>query len=267
LSNTNWYAVYACGAADAEVEAVSAYIQSAVPASVYFYDTADANILAGTTPNVMSTLQGAKASRTFGQYSTTAHAAAAAMGVAMGLNTGLPNSAFTLAYKNEVNVNPEALTSGQYADILGWNGNVFTTFGTSFNLLQTGSMADGTPFDQVLNLDMLTANIQVNILNALTSPPKVPQTDGGVAMLVNAVSAACQQAYVDGILGPGTWSSAPVLSLQTGTALPKGYAVVAGTIASQTQTQIAARQAPPIYACIILSGAIQTVAIGVVVTF
>jgi hypothetical protein len=264
-NNVNWYAGYAVGAADADVEAVSAFIQSATPASVYFYDTQDAAVLAGTTPNVMSTLQGLKASRTFGQYSTTPHAAVAAMGYAMGANTGLANSAFTMAYKPEVSVTPEVLTPAQYSAITGWNGNVYTAFGNNINLLAMGTMADGTPFDQILNLDILTADIQTAIVNALTQLPKIPQTDSGVGILVNAVTGVCKQAAANGILAPGVWNAAPVLTVQTGATLSQGFIVVAGTIASQTATQIAARQAPPIYACVNLAGAIQQVALGIIV--
>ncbi len=264
-NNVNWYAGYAIGAADADVEAVSSFIQSATPASVYFYDTQDAAVLAGTTPNVMSTLQGNKASRSFGQYSTTAHAVVAAMGYAMGANTGLANSAFTMAYKPEVSVTPEVLTTTQATDILGWNGNIYTAYGNTYDLLVQGTMADGTPFDQILNLDILTTNIQTAVMNALTSGPKIPQTDSGVGILVNAVTGACRQAATAGILAPGIWNAAPVLNLQTGDTLSTGYLVQAATIASQTSAQIAARQAPPIYACVKMAGALEHVTIGVVV--
>ena len=264
-SNTNWYACYACGAADADVEAVAPYIQSATPVSVFFYDTQDAAVLAGTTPNVMSILQADGYSRTWGQYSTTAHAAAAAMGIAMGLNTGLANSAYTLAYKSEVGVTPEVLTTPQVTAITGWNGNVYTSYGGQYNLLVQGDTANGTPFDQVLNLDILTVSIQTAVMNALTESPKIPQTDAGVSILVNDISAVCAQAATQGILAPGVWNAAPVLGLQTGAALSTGYVILAATIASQTAAQISARQAPLIYACVLLAGAIEHVAIGVVV--
>lgn len=264
-SNTNWYACYACGTADADIEAVAGYIQSATPLSVYFYDTQDAAVLAGTTPNVMSTLQADAYGRTWGQYSTTAHAAAAAMGIAMGLNTGLANSAYTLAYKTEVGVTPEVLTTAQVTAVKGWNGNVYTSYGGQYNLLVQGDTANGTPFDQVLNLDLLTVNIQTAVMNALTESPKIPQTDAGVSILVNDIMAVCAQAATQGILAPGVWNAAPVLGLQTGAALSTGYLVLAATIASQTSAQISARQAPPIYACVLMAGAIEHVVIGVVV--
>lgn len=264
-SNTNWYACYVCGGADADIEAVAQYIESATPTSVYFYDTQDTAILAGTTPNLMSTLQGDAYTRTMGIYSTTAYAGAAVMGVAMGSNTGLANSAFTMAYKTLVGVTPEVLTTTEYTNIKGWNGNTYTSFGGQYNLLTPGYVANGTPFDQILNLDILTANIQTAAITALTSEPKIPQTDGGVTMIMNDIAATLDEARTEGILAPGVWNAAPVLGLQTGTNLPMGYLVLADTIANQSQTDRDARKSPPIYACVKLAGAIEHAVIGLVV--
>lgn len=264
-SSSVWYGAYACGAADADVEGVAQFIQTAVPTSTYFYDTADSAVLAGTTPNVMSTLQADKYSLTIGIYSTTAHAGAAVLGLAMGSNTGLANSAFTLGWKSLEGVTPEVLTTTQANAILGWNGNIYTAYGTQYDLFTAGTGADGTPYDQTLNLAQLAQSIQLAVVNALTSGPKIPQTDAGVSILVDAIAGVCQQAVTQGVLAPGTWQNAPVLGLATGAAMPAGYVVQAATIASQTATQITARQSPPIYACVNLAGAIQSVTIGVIV--
>lgn len=265
-SNSNWYAVYLCGPADADVEAVAQYVQSTSPIGTFFYDTQSAGVAAGTTPNVMSALQSDKYQRTFGIYSANVqYSGAAVMGVAMGLNTGQPNSAYTMAYKSLISITPDDLTSAQYTDILGWNGNVYTTFGSEDDLLVMGTMADGTPFDQVLNLDTLTINIQAAVIGALTSNPKIPQTDAGVTSLVNVISAVCAKAVTQGVLAPGIWTAGPVLGLQTGTNLPLGYMVLADTIANQSQSDFQARKSPPIYACVKMAGAIENVAIGIIV--
>lgn len=264
-ANTNWYGCYVCGAVDADIEAVAGYIESTTPTSAYFYDTADADVLAGTTPNVMSILQADKYQRALGIYSTSTYAGAGVLGVAMGSNTGLTNSAFTLAYKSLVGVTPEVLTGAQYTTITGYNGNVYTQFGSSYDLIAKGTMADGTPFDQVLNQDQIVADIQTAVVNALTSVPKIPQTDGGVSQLVSAINQPLADARDRDVLAPGVWTAAPVLGLKTGDTLPDGYLVLAQTVASQSTTDRAARKAPPIYACIKMAGAIQNVTIGVIV--
>lgn len=265
-SNTDWYASYVCGAADADIEAVAQYIESVTPLATYFYDTQDAAISAGTTPNVMSTLQGDKYQRTIGLYTASVeYAGAALMGVAMGLNTGLANSAYTLAYKSLVGITPDDLTTQEVTNIAGWNGNTYTSYASKYDLLAQGVMADGTPFDQVINLDTLTNDIQTASVNVLTGSPKVPQTDAGVTTLVNAVTSVCANAATQGILGPGIWTAAPVLGLKTGTNLPLGYLVLAATLASQSQTDRTARKSPPIYVCVKMSGAIEHVVIGLIV--
>lgn len=213
----------------------------------------------------METCQSDKYSRTFGLYSTSQYAGAGAMGEAMGLNTGLQNSAFTMAYKSLVGVTPEVLTSTQVSTITGYNGNVYTNYGSSWNLLTQGTMADGTPFDQKLNIDAITADISTSVMNALTTGPKVPQTDAGVTMLVNAITAPCERARQKGMIGAGIWQGGQVLGLQNGTNLPLGYLVLADTLANQSSADRQARKSPPIYVCLKMAGAVEHVIIGVVV--
>lgn len=264
-ANNDWYAVYVCDSVKSDILAISEYIETAVPLSAYFYDTQDADVLAGTAGNVMDTLKQVARKRTFGQYSTSSHAGVSAMGYAMGANTGLANSAFTLAYKSEPGITPETLTSTQLTTITGYNGNLYTNYGAAYNLLVQGTMADGTHFDELLNLDILTNNIQTAVMNALTTSPKIPQTEDGVSILVSAITAPCEDARTRGILAPGVWNGSPILNLKTGDTLPTGYMVLANTIASQSQADRDARKSPTIYVAAKLAGAIEHVVIGVVV--
>lgn len=264
-TNTDWYAIYLCGAVKADILAIAAYIETATPLSVFFYDTKDSDVLAGTAGNVMVTLQTAQRHRAFGQYSTSNYAAAAAMGYAMGANTGLDNSAYTMAYKTEVGVTPEALTTQQATTILGYSGNVYTNYGATYNLLVQGTMADGVSFDEVLNLDVLVNDIQRSVIDSLRGAPKIPQTEDGVSLLVSAITVPCNAARTRGVIAPGIWKAAPVLGLNTGDALSTGYLVLADTIANQSQADRDARKSPPIYVPIKLAGAIEHVVIGVIV--
>lgn len=264
-ANNAWYAAYVCGAAKADILAVAAYIESATQLSTYFYDTKDTDVLPGTAGNVMQTLKAAKRRRTFGQYSTVLYAAVAAMGYAMGANTGLDNSAFTLAYKSEAGVTAESLTSTQVSTVLGYYGNVYTNYGATYDLLVQGTMHDGTHFDEVLNLDVLSNAIQTSVMNALTTSAKIPQTEGGVSVLVSAVTSPCESARKRGALAPGVWKGAPILSLKTGDTLSTGYLVLADSMDNQTQADRDVRKSPPIYAAVKMAGAIEHAVIGVIV--
>jgi len=261
----DWYGSYVCGAVKADIAAVSAYIETAEPLSAFFCDTKDSDVIAGTAGNIMQTLNAASRHRTLGLYSTTPYAGAAVMGYAMGANTGLANSAYTLAYKTLSGVQPEDLTTTQVKTILGYKGNVYTNYGATYNLLVQGTMADGVSFDEVLNLDVLTNEIQTAVMNALTQAPKIPQTEDGVSLLVNAITDPCNNARTRGVIAPGVWKAAPVLGLNTGDMLSTGYMVLADSIANQSQTDRDARKSPPIYVAIKLAGAIEHVVIGIVV--
>ena len=265
-SNTDWYACTICGASKADIIAVAAYIESASPASAFFCTTADADVLAGTAGNVAETLKNSKYRRTLLQYSTYTDAVAAILGYAMGANTGLANSAYTLAYKSEVGVTPETLTSTQVTTIKGYNCNIYVNRGATYNIFEQGVMTDGTPFDEVINLDILTDAIQKSIMDALVNYPKVPQTEDGMGILINAITGPCNDARTRGFLAPGVWNAPPILNLETGDTLSVGFAILADTIANQSQEDRDARIAPPIYVPIKLSGAIEHVVINVFIS-
>ena len=126
-------------------------------------------------------------------------------------------------------------------------------------------MANLTFFDQILNLDILAANIQYAVMNLLTSVPKIPQTDAGQQLLIQAVESACSQSALTGFIAPGTWEGQTILGLSKGDALPSGYLVQSPKYSTLTQAQIASRTAPPIYVAIIEAGAVHFVTIAVLV--
>lgn len=265
-SNSDWYACLVCGATKTEIAAAAGYIETATPTSVLFYTTADSDAKAGTSGNVFLTLKGSSYKRSFGLYSyTTTDAVAAVMGYAMGANTGLINSSYTLAYKTLAGVTVDALTAQEVSNIKTANGNVYINRGMTYNLLEQGIVATGTHFDEILGIDMLTDNIQKSVLDLLTSANKVPLTDQGTALLINAIGGACAQAQSQGFIAPGIWKGAAILNLETGDTLSSGYSVLAEPVSSLSQAQRDAREAPSIYVAICLAGAIESVLINVLV--
>lgn len=242
---------------------MAAYIEAAEPASTYFFNTKDADVLEGTADNVFDSLAKKNYRLTFGLYSGTDYAGAAAMGYAMGANTGLANSAYTLGLKSLVGVATDDLTLAQSQAIKGSHGNVYINRGQTYNLLEPGVMASGVYWDEVLGLDMLKNNIQLSVMDLLAKSPKVPQTEGGVTQIVGAIVPACEAAVNAGFLAPGIWTEAPLLNLATGDALPKGYLIQAESISSQSIVDRESRKAPPIYVAVKLAGAVQSAVIRV----
>lgn len=263
VKNTDWYACYLCGAVKADILAIAPYIEAVEPGSAFFYTTADADVLAGTAGNVMLTLQTAGYKRTIGQYSTFPDASASIMGYAMGANTGLANTAYTLAYKQEPGVTPEALTENQITLIKGQGGNIYVNRGNTYNLFEQGIMANGMHFDELINLDMLKNDIQIAVMDLLTGISKVPQNEGGITLLVSAITGPCNKARDRGFLSPGVWNAPSILNLNTGDTLSQGYLILSETIDSQSEQDRSSRIAPPVYVCLKLAGAIEYVTIQI----
>lgn len=273
-----WYVGGVTSAVTADHEAIAPFVQAITPPTTYFYTTSDANVPTGGAGNVFSFMKAALYNRVLGIYSTTQGGAApnniyswaAAMGVAMGLNTGLDNSAFCLFGKALVGVVAEPLTQSQANTIAGFNqangnnGNIYVNYGPYVTITQ-GMMGSGEFFDQVLGVDMLTAGIQFAVADLLFELNKIPQTDAGETQLIHAVNQACQVQVQQGWIAPGVWTGIDIINLETGDALPSGFLAQAYPYSTQLAAARAARQAMPIYLAVILAGAVQSVLIGVAV--
>lgn len=273
--NTTFWGVLVTTAVTADHEAIANFVQS--PASsgaprMYFYTTQDATALSGASGNVFSYMKANSYNRAFGLYSTTQggaapnnlYAAAGAMGVAMGLNTGLANSFFTMKFKTIVGVQAEPLTTSQVSTVEGNNGNLYLTY-APYTWLEQGTVGNGQFMDEVLNLDMLSAAIQFNIIDLLISLPSVPQTDAGETQLIHQVNLACQAAQQRGFIATGVWDGVTIINLDQGDSVPGGYLAQAYPFSQQSQSNSQARKMQPIYLAIIEAGAAHSIVVGVYV--
>jgi hypothetical protein len=271
-ASTEWYIAICLDAAYADHIACAAYIETATPSSVYAYTTSDADCLTGTAspPDIFTYLKALGYSRSIGQYATTQtavypnniYAIVAIMGYACGQNSGLANSAFTLKFKQETGIAIEPLSSSQITIIEGNYGNLYLEYADYYTIFEQGRMADGTFFDERINLDMFANNLQLTLMDLLYQNPKIPQTDAGVTQLIQACNEACDEAVRIGFLGPGTWTGPNVLNLKYDDPLPAGYLVQAEALSTQTQADREARKSVPLYIAIKESGAVHSVLVG-----
>ena len=266
LKNNEWYGVSYLGATEQDIKDLAAYVETATPTTTLFATVASAAIKHGIADNVADYLKGKKYSRTHLLFSTTSpHAVVGIMGYAMRNNTGLANSCYTLKFKQIVGVTVDDVSATEAMNIEGYNCNVYLNRGYYYDMYEQGVMSNGQFFDEVLNLDMLTNRIQLNIMDKLYQAPKVPQTEAGVTQLVDACNSACNRSVIQGFLAPGKWTGQPLMNLNTGDFLPLGYLVQSEAINDQDQADREARKAPPIYVAIKEAGAIHSVTIGVYV--
>lgn len=280
-ANSEWYVLIPLGASDSDIMALADWVESAQPATILAYTTGESVNLSlhenasGTdadqdTEGIFKKLKAKGYRRSFGQYCNqpdTPDAVAATMGYAMGANDGTVNSAYTLAYKRLPGVTPDDLTENQVAYVAGTeespgnNGNVYVNRNDYYNVLQQGRMADGTPFDEIIYLDMLMDRIALNVMDLFYKARKVPDTDPGVTQIMNVVNNACDQFVNIGYIAPGVWKDGDILKLKYGDTLAKGYLVQAESVDNQSQADRENRLSPPIYVSIKLAGAIEYITI------
>jgi hypothetical protein len=283
MANADWYPGMVITATDSDHVAISQWVQSQL-GTLYFGTTSSAAVLNAQPNSALKTIFAANSSRTWMQYATTqgnllpnqAYFVVAVMGQAMASNTQLANSAYTEKFSGGVplvGVFTEPLTQAQVINIEGTstatgpNGNLYLNYANSFNVLEQGTMmAPNTFFDQILNLDVIASNIQFSIMNLLTSVPKVPQTDAGQQLLIQAVESALAISANTGFLAPGIWNGQNIIGkIVPGQTLPTGYAVVSPSYRTMSAADIQARKAPPIYVALIEAGAVHFVTVAVFV--
>jgi Protein of unknown function (DUF3383) len=264
-----WYGLVVNNPVDADNLALSEWADPLWQTTRYYPWTNDTAVLNGTAANLALQLQTLQL-RVLGTYATTQsglfpnniYAAAAVMGVEMGSNTGLAGSFFSTGYKQLVGVAPEPLTQTQYTNIINAGFNVYGFFGP-YQSYQPGVMSNGAPSYLWLNLAVLVANLQIDIVNVLQSMSVVPQTNAGQHLLLQGANTACANSASIGFLAGSTWEGNPVLSLDTGDSLPSGYLNQSPPYSQQSSADRDAGQAMPIYCTITTAGAVRSLTIGV----
>lgn len=133
------------------------------------------------------------------------------------------NTTITLMFKQEPSVAAEQLTSTQANALQAKNCNVFVNYSNDTSIIQYGVTPSGLFADSVYNAIWFRNRIETDVYNLLyQSPTKIPQTDGGNALIAATISAACEAAVNNGYLAPGVWNSAGFGALNQGDTLAKG---------------------------------------------
>jgi len=279
-----WYeCIFVGTVTDQQQLDIATYVEGAIPYSLYFASASDPKIPAGTTPNLLDSLKSGAFRRTYCEYATTqgglypsqAYAAAAPMGVVAGRTSFAAGTYFNLMFKPISGIYTEPLSPTEVLTISGspdrsvkgYNGNVYLDYADgSYQFIQNGTMSDGTFVDQVIFMDILANLIQVNCMNLLVALPAVPITNGGVAMMQNAVTEACAKVQEIGFIAPsGFWQGQTIgtgnNSISAGSPLPKGFYVYAPSVSTLSQADRAARRLPPITVAVIQAQSAQSLVV------
>lgn len=192
--------------------------------------------------------------------STTDYAAAQAMAKLLQVNYDQINSTITLEFKQEPGTVPENLTATQYAALEAKNYCYLGTVSNGFVMIFHTTTPSGRFADEIVNLDWFKADAANNVFTALaTSPTKVPQTDKGMEVLLQAAAKTCEKSVRNRMCAPGVWTHDGFGSLNSGDFLQQGYYLYAMPVAEQSDADRAARKAPPIQGALIGAGAFHSV--------
>lgn len=170
------------------------------------------------------------------------------------------NTTQTLNGKSLINVVPDPgmdLTLSDQADLAG--ADIYGSVGGAPCVLSSGA---NNYFDNIYNEIAFKLNCQIAGFNYLRQTnTKIPQTESGMDGLKGAYGAVCRQFINNGMLAPGTWNGAIpfgdpadfVRNIQN-----FGYYIYSQPIATQSQSDRAARKAPLVQIAVKLAGAIHS---------
>lgn len=261
--NSDWYGFTTCEEMDdADCIALARETESFETPTVYMCVTSALTSKAGEEGSLLDVLYQTKYDRTIATWHENALFGCGLLGYAMGANTGLINSAYSLKFKQITGMEASDLNTTNVTNIENLYGNCYVRRADA--QYEQGTCSSGTWFDEIINLDKLCNDIQLNVYDLLYSLPKEPQTEAGHADIAGVISQACEQARKIGFLGEGLkWRRPSVLALSKGDVLPNGYLIQWEDVNEQTDADRDARKSQPFYVCVNLAGAIHSVVIQV----
>jgi len=225
---------------------------------LFGYETNDPNcLITGNTTNLGYFFQQLSYDYVFGIYSGSPNAAASAMARLFVTDFSQPNSTITLKFKQLPGIGADNLTEAQRLAIEGYNLNWYTNV-AGLIMLANGIAANGRFLDEVQGLDWLSANCAFAIFNTLASFGKVPLTNTGAAMLVQALTGVLKQGVANGLLAPGVWNGQNLGEVKTGDFLQNGFYIYVPPVSTMSIADRGARKSPPLTVIMCGAGAIHS---------
>ena len=250
-------------ATEAQLKECAAWAEARV--KMFGYSTSASNVQDGSsTADIASFFKNNLYRRTIGIWDENdAYPVVSAMARGFVVNFDEFNSTLTLKFKQLPGVTPTNISETQRVALTGKNINYYSQYGESA-MLAEGVMASGHFFDEVHGLDWLQNAVETEVFGHLyTRTTKVPQTDKGVAALVQQVDRAMLQGVNNGLLAPGYWNGMDLGEVKSGDFLPKGFYTWAQPVRLQSQSDRQARKAPPIQVIAKGAGAIHSVDVSI----
>lgn len=192
--NNDWYALTCESHVKADILEVAAAIQARE--KIYGTSSSDADLLTTAITDVGTALSDLNYDRTFIVYSATA-------------NTEFPECAWIGSQLPEVpgsndwdlksvsGVTVSSLSSTQKTNLRAKEVNFYTRK-SGVEIFQDGDMSSGTPIDETIFIDWLTARLQESVFFRLVNSKKIPMTRAGATIIENEIRSVMSEGVRNG---------------------------------------------------------------------
>lgn len=263
--NNAWYGLaFAAQLTDGQIEEVAKFAQANT--KLFALNVIKESHLEFDSSNVIKRLYDAQLDHTLAVFDKDdmypAHSAIARL---LSMNFAAQNGTLTLKFKTQPTITADQVTGTEYQKAKRLGINVYTYF-DEVPLIAEGTVISGKFADEIVILDWFADAVQKEVFARLyKSPTKIPLTDKGQQVLIDAVISVCEEGVNNGAFAPGKWLGDSFGSLETGDQLESGYYVWAAPMDTLSDSDREQRRATPIQTAVKLAGAIHHV--DVVVNF
>ena len=205
-ADNDWYALVLTSRTQADVEAAALFIES--EEKIFITASSDVDIYAsGSTTNIAAVLKTAAYDQTSVIFSGNTNQFSDAGWIGKQLTTD-PGSS-TWAFKTLSTISADSLTPTQSTNIRNKNANTYESIG-GVNITREGKMASGEYIDVIRGVHWLKARLQENVYSRIANLPKIPFTDGGIAIVESEIRSVLQEGIANGLLSEGYSISVPL---------------------------------------------------------
>ncbi|ETD72970.1 hypothetical protein V757_01100 [Pelistega indica] len=255
--NNAWYGLcFAAQLTDGEIEEVAKFAQ--INVKLFALNVIKSTQLEFETGNIIKKLFDAQLDHTLAVYDKDdLYAAHSAIARLLSVNFAAQNSTLTLKFKTQPTITADQVTGTEYQKAKRLGINVYTYF-DDVPLIAEGTVIGGKFADEIVILDWFQDAVQKEVFARLyKSPTKLPLTDKGNAVLIDAVISVCLEGINNGAFAPGKWTGDSFGELETGDHLDEGYYVWAAPMDTLSDSDREQRRATPIQTAVKLAGAIH----------
>lgn len=183
------------------------------------------------------------------------------LALALSVNYALANSTLTMKFKQLDGIEPSPLTETQLNALESRRINAYVYIGNTSRTVREGVQSLDTWFtDSLINLDNFKEELQVAVFNVFLRNKKVPYTNAGQDMLISAAQSICSRYTQNGTFAD---RDVTVTTNETGFETKPATSITPTPVYMATDSERAARIAPPIAITAYEAGAMHKVSISV----